>query len=71
MIWSQVRDAIDEGDAVIAWTAVNEAGFDFDTCGRNRRVPVDLDGFKLVSFLKEADFPKSGFGSNKGPSNGT
>ena len=52
MIWRQVREAIGDGDAVIAWRAANDAGFDFDTCGVNRRVPVDLDGFKLVSFLK-------------------
>ena len=55
MIWEQVVAGIDDGDAVIAWTAPNDAGFDFDTCGRNRRVPVDLDGFKLVSFLPEGD----------------
>lgn len=54
MIWEQVREGIEGGDAVIAWSAPNDAGFDFDTCGANRRVPVDLDGFKLVSFLKEA-----------------
>ena len=57
MIWTQVRDGIEGGDAVIAWAAPNDAGFDFDTCGANRRVPVDLDGFKLVSFLKEAALP--------------
>ena len=39
-----------EGNAVIAWAAPNDAGFEFDTCGHNRRVPVDLDGFRLVSF---------------------
>ena len=26
-------------------------GYDFDTCGHNRRIPVDLDGLKLVQFL--------------------
>ncbi|MEZ5836639.1 MAG: type I-E CRISPR-associated endoribonuclease Cas2e [Geminicoccaceae bacterium] len=49
-VWEQVRLGIEDGNAVIAWTAANDAGFDFDTCGRNRRMPVDLDGFKLVSF---------------------
>ena len=50
-IWEQVQGAIGEGNAVIAWAAPNDAGFEFDTCGQNRRVPVDLDGFKLVAFL--------------------
>lgn len=52
-IWERVCDEIDaegEGNAVLAWTARNEAGFDFDTFGENRRVPVDFDGLKLISF---------------------
>lgn len=51
MIWGQVKAEIDDGDAIIAWAAPNDAGYDFDTCGRNRRIPVDLDGLKLVQFL--------------------
>lgn len=50
MIWGQVQDEIDAGDAIIAWAAPNDAGYDFDTCGVNRRMPTDLDGFKLVDF---------------------
>ena len=50
MIWTQVIDMIDEGDAVIAWKAPTDAGFDFDTVGENRRRPVDFDGLKLVAF---------------------
>ncbi len=50
MIWEQVRGAIGEGNAVIAWAAPNDAGFEFDTCGVNRRIPVNFDGFRLVSF---------------------
>ena len=53
MIWSQVREEIDDGDAIIAWTVPNDAGYDFDTCGDNRRIPVDLDGMKLVQFLPQ------------------
>ncbi len=49
-IWEEVRGAIGEGNAVIAWAATNDAGFQFETCGANRRVPVDFDGFSLVSF---------------------
>ena len=51
MIWSQVREEIGDGDAIIAWAVRNDAGYDFDTCGENRRVPADMDGMKLVRFL--------------------
>jgi CRISPR-associated protein Cas2 len=60
MIWCEVCAHIGGGDGVIAWSAPNDAGFDFDTCGANRRVPVDIDGFKLISFLKEAAKPAAG-----------
>jgi CRISPR-associated protein Cas2 len=50
MIWEQVKGAIGDGNAVMAWAAPNDAGFEFETCGRNRRIPVDLDGFRLVRF---------------------
>ena len=35
------------------WDAPIESGFDFMTCGKNRRIPVDFDGLKLVSFMPE------------------
>lgn len=54
-IWDQVEKGIEEGNAVMAWKTNNEAGFDFMTIGKNRRIPVDLDGAKLVSFLPEDD----------------
>ena len=50
-IWGQVEKGIGEGNAVMAWRTNNEAGFDFMTLGTNRRIPVELDGAKLVSFL--------------------
>jgi CRISPR-associated protein Cas2 len=50
MIWEQVTGNIEDGNGVIAWAAPNDAGFEFDTCGKNRREPVDLDGFRLVAF---------------------
>jgi CRISPR-associated protein Cas2 len=52
-IWEDVRQGIEDGSGVIAYSHPNDAGFAFDTCGRNRRVPVDFDGFALVSFLPE------------------
>ena len=56
-IWAQVEEGIEDGNAVIAWSAKNEAGFEFRTLGKNRRMPVDLDGVQLVSFfpLPDAD----------------
>lgn len=51
MIWDEVQGAIGDGNAVMAYTAPNDAGFVIETCGVNRRVPVDLDGFILMSFL--------------------
>jgi CRISPR-associated protein Cas2 len=57
MIWDQVVGGIEDGNAVIAWSAPNETGFHFDTCGKNRRVPVDLDGMRLVEFRAEAALP--------------
>ncbi len=58
MIWEQVIGGIEDGNAVIAWAANNDAGFEFETCGSNRRSPVDLDGFRLVSFLPSEARPR-------------
>ena len=55
MIWEQVQSLIEQGDAIIAWAAANDAGYDFDTCGVNRRIPTDLDGMKLVAFRPACD----------------
>jgi len=51
MIWQQVEDGIEDGSAVMAWSTNNEQGFDFVTLGVNRRIPVEFDGVKLISFL--------------------
>ncbi|WP_299362691.1 type I-E CRISPR-associated endoribonuclease Cas2e [uncultured Paracoccus sp.] len=50
-IWEQVEAYIDSGDAVMMWRALTDQGYDFKTTGRNRRMPVDFDGMKLVSFF--------------------
>ncbi|TVQ41544.1 MAG: type I-E CRISPR-associated endoribonuclease Cas2 [Wenzhouxiangella sp.] len=54
-IWEQVADGIDEGNAVMVWRTNTESGYDFETIGRNRRIPVDFDGLRLVSFLPQED----------------
>lgn len=53
MLWEQVAAGIEGGNAVGAWNAQNESGFELATLGANRRVPVDLDGLTLVSFTPE------------------
>jgi CRISPR-associated protein Cas2 len=50
-LWKQVEVGIEDGNAVMIWRTNTEAGFDFVTLGKNRRIPVDFDGTKLVSFL--------------------
>jgi len=52
-IWSQVEQGVEEGNVVMAWTAPSEAGFDFVTLGKNRRIPIEMDGVKLISFLPQ------------------
>jgi CRISPR-associated protein Cas2 len=50
MICKQVETLIGDGDAVVAWDAPTDAGFNFETFGMNRRVGVDFDGLRLVAF---------------------
>ena len=57
-IWNQVMEGIEDGNAVLIWRDLGqEAGFQFDTVGKNRRVPVEFDGVRLVEFLPEAASP--------------
>ncbi|MDZ4347193.1 MAG: type I-E CRISPR-associated endoribonuclease Cas2e [Candidatus Binatia bacterium] len=51
MIWRQVVVGLEDGNAVIVWKTNTEAGYDFQTFGKNRRIPKEMDGVKLVSFL--------------------
>ncbi|KOR05060.1 type I-E CRISPR-associated endoribonuclease Cas2e [Pluralibacter gergoviae] len=53
MIWQQITTFAEEGNVVMAWATNSESGFEFQTWGENRRVPVDLDGLRLVSFLPD------------------
>ncbi len=50
MVWEQVTEGIGDGNAVAIWKSNSEAGFDFKTVGKNRRIPADFDGVQLVSF---------------------
>ncbi len=50
-IWEYIEADLDDGNVVLAWATNTESGFDFQTMGENRRVPVEMDGLRLVSFL--------------------
>lgn len=52
-LWCQVEAGIEDGNAVMMWHTNNEAGFEFQALGTNRRVPADWDGVLLVSFHPE------------------
>ncbi|MER4789098.1 type I-E CRISPR-associated endoribonuclease Cas2 [Klebsiella pneumoniae] len=43
MIWQQVIQLSDGGNVVMAWATNSESGFEFQTWGENRRIPVDLE----------------------------
>jgi len=61
MIWQNVEVGLEEGNAVMAWSTNTESGFDFVTMGNNRRMPVELDGLKLVSFSPPASLENDQF----------
>lgn len=57
MIWEQLSEGYEPGNAVMAWASNSESGYEFQTLGENRRIPVEFDGLRLVSFcpLSDAD----------------
>ena len=60
MIWDQVVEGVGEGNAVLTWSTNSESGFDFLTLGKNRRIPVEVNGLKLVSFLPKDEKENEG-----------
>ena len=50
-IRKQLEEGVDIGNAVMVWRTNTESGYDFWTIGDNRRMPVDFDGLRLVSFF--------------------
>lgn len=55
MIWHQVNELADNGNVVMVWSTNTESGFDFITYGENRRMPIDVDGLRLVKFTPEVE----------------
>ncbi|MBW8003225.1 MAG: type I-E CRISPR-associated endoribonuclease Cas2 [Planctomycetes bacterium] len=59
MLWKQIVSDTGEGNAVMIWSTNTESGYDFITVGPNRRMPVDIEGLKLVAFTPEDDTSSS------------
>ncbi|ODB35551.1 type I-E CRISPR-associated endoribonuclease Cas2 [Pseudoalteromonas sp. BMB] len=55
MIWFQVSELAEGGNAVMAWATNTESGFDFITYGENARMPVDFQGLRLVKYTPRVD----------------
>lgn len=55
MIIKNIEEGLEEGNAAILWTSPNEVGYDFMTLGENRRIPKEMDGIKLISFLPDTN----------------
>lgn len=53
MIWFQINELAEDGNVVMAWATNNESGFEFQTYGKNRRTPIDMDGLRLVRFTPD------------------
>jgi CRISPR-associated protein Cas2 len=50
MIWEHLSEGCENGNAVMAWASQHESGYEFQTLGENRRLPVEFDGLRLVAF---------------------
>lgn len=55
MIWEHVNGLAEDGNVVMAWASRHESGFEFQTYGKNRRMPMDHDGLRLVRFMPPKD----------------
>ncbi|MBV5291092.1 MAG: type I-E CRISPR-associated endoribonuclease Cas2 [Curvibacter lanceolatus] len=54
MIWEQLVAGYEDGSVVMAWASPAESGYEFQTLGQNRRLPVEFDGLNLVAFHPES-----------------
>ena len=59
IIWEQITALAEDGNVVMVWATNTESGFDFQTYGQNRRMPVDYDGLRLVAFQPEEQSKKA------------
>ncbi|WP_345787997.1 type I-E CRISPR-associated endoribonuclease Cas2e [Gemmatimonas sp.] len=49
-IWVETLQLLGDGSAALAWSSSTDSGFEFETAGPNRRLPIDFDGLTLVRF---------------------
>lgn len=56
MIWEQINVLAEDGNVVMAWASPTESGFEFQTYGANRRIPVEYDGMRLVRFAPTPEY---------------
>lgn len=55
MLWKHAAAGYESGSVVMAWASVNESGYSFETLGKNRRIPSDMDGLQLVAFQPSSE----------------
>lgn len=55
MVWEQLSEGYEDGSVVMAWASRHESGYEFQTLGENRRLPIEFDGLHLVSFHPSAE----------------
>ena len=55
MLWEQITALAEDGNVAMAWSSRHESGFEFQTYGENRRIPVDYEGLRLVRFAPEPE----------------
>lgn len=65
-VWDEVKSMIGDGNAVMAWAAPTDSGFEFVAVGANRREPVDFDGLTLVKFKPAPPAPTGSVGATGG-----
>ena len=53
LVWERVRRQVRKGNAVMAWAAANEQGFEVITHGKNRRELIDIEGLLLMRMTPE------------------
>lgn len=55
MVWEQLSEGYEDGSVVMAWASRHESGYEFQTLGENRRLPIEFDGLHLVSFYPSTE----------------
>jgi CRISPR-associated protein Cas2 len=53
-LWKKVQDNVNDGAALIIYSAQNEQGFQMDVCRTPERSVVDLEGIFLIKRIVDA-----------------